>query len=157
VRVLANRGANGIDGFVSSVLGAAAAAPGPTVGLCGDLSFYHDLNGLLAAKRHGVRAVFVVLDNDGGGIFDHLPVARHPEHYEELFVTPHGLDFRHAAEMYGAAFARVTEPAALAPAVAAALDAPGTAIVALRIDRGLSLAAHARAWARAAAALGKPA
>src|SRR5262249_34079513 len=70
LRVLANRGANGIDGFVSSVLGAAAGGDGPLVGLCGDLSFLHDLHGLLAVRRHGVRATFVVLDNDGGGIFD---------------------------------------------------------------------------------------
>jgi 2-succinyl-5-enolpyruvyl-6-hydroxy-3-cyclohexene-1-carboxylate synthase len=154
VRVLANRGANGIDGFVSSVLGAAAASTGPVVGLCGDLSFYHDLNGLLAVRRHGLRAVLLVLDNDGGGIFDLLPVARCTDVFEEFFVTPHGLDLRPAVEMYGAGFVRVTAPAALAPAVADALAAPRTTVVSLGFDRATSLAAHGRAWAAARAALG---
>ena len=156
VRVLANRGANGIDGFVSSVLGAAAAAPErPVVGLCGDLSFYHDLNGLLAVRRHGVRAVLVVLDNDGGGIFDHLPVARQPAPvFEALFTTPHGLDFAPIVMAYGADFERVTTPAALGPALAAALAAPRTSVLALRIGRAHSYAAHERAWSAARAALG---
>src|SRR5262249_31155643 len=117
VRVLANRGANGIDGFVSSVLGAAAALSGPeagpesrpTIGLCGALSFLHDASGLFAAHRHRVRAVFVVLDNDGGGIFDHLPLARFPAHHLELFVTPHGLDLGPLAEAYGARAVRVAD------------------------------------------------
>jgi len=154
LRVLTNRGASGIDGFVSSVLGAAAGASGPVVGLCGDLAFYHDLNGLLAARRHRLRAVLVVLDNDGGGIFDFLPTAGCDPRWEELFVTPHGLDFRPAVEMYGAAFVRVAEPDALAPALADALAAAGTTVVALDVARQTSVAAHARAWAAARAALG---
>jgi 2-succinyl-5-enolpyruvyl-6-hydroxy-3-cyclohexene-1-carboxylate synthase len=156
VRVLANRGANGIDGFVSSVLGAAAgggAGGCPVVGLCGDLSFYHDLNGLLAVSRHGVRATLVVLDNDGGGIFDFLPIAAFRERYEELFATPHGLDFRPAVEMYGAGFERVTAAAGLAPALARALGAPRTTVVDFVFGRGASVAAHGRAWARAQAAV----
>jgi 2-succinyl-5-enolpyruvyl-6-hydroxy-3-cyclohexene-1-carboxylate synthase len=153
VRVLANRGANGIDGFVSSVLGAAAGLPGPTVGLCGDLTFLHDIGGLLAARRHGLRAVFVVLDNDGGGIFEHLPIASFPEHLDELFVTPHGLDLGPLVEACGARFTRVTESRLLASAVREALRADRTAVLAVPIDRGHSLAAHRRAWNRAAAVL----
>ncbi len=155
VRVLANRGANGIDGFVSSVLGAAAGAPAPVLGLCGDLSFLHDLHGLLTVRRHGVRATFLVLDNDGGGIFDFLPVARVGEGYEEFFATPHGLDFRPAVEMYGAAFVRVRDAAALPPALAAALAAPVTTVVELAFARAHSVAGHARLWEAAAAALGE--
>lgn len=154
LRVLANRGANGIDGFVSSVLGAAAASTGPVVGVCGDLSFLHDLHGLLAVRRHGVRAVLVVLDNDGGGIFDLLPVAGERDVFEEFFVTPHGLDFGPAVAMYGAAWVRVTDPAALAPALAAALAAPETTVVALGFERATSVAAHGRAWAAVRTALG---
>ncbi|MCW5891436.1 MAG: hypothetical protein KIT14_12920 [bacterium] len=151
--MLANRGANGIDGFVSSVLGAAAAAGVPTVGLCGDLTFLHDLGGLLAVRRHGVRAVFVVLDNDGGGIFDHLPVAAAAGRYEELFVTPHGLDLAPAVAMYGARFVPIDDPAGLAPALHAALGAPQTTVLALRIARAASLAAHRAAWTAALDAL----
>jgi 2-succinyl-5-enolpyruvyl-6-hydroxy-3-cyclohexene-1-carboxylate synthase len=154
VRILCNRGANGIDGFVSSVLGAAANDAGPTVGLCGDLSFLHDAGGLLAAHRHGVRAVFAVLDNDGGGIFDHLPVSRHAPRYEELFITPHGLELAPIAEAYGARAARVTEPAALRQAFAEALRCTHSTVLQVAIDRARSLSAHRHAWQRAATALG---
>lgn len=141
-RVIVNRGANGIDGFVSTVLGAAAAdASRPVIAVCGDLSFYHDLNGLLAVRRHGVRAVLLVLNNDGGGIFDHLPIAAHRDGYEDQFATPHGLDFRHVAEMYGCGFERVTRPADLADALARGIASPRTAIVELRFARDASLAA----------------
>ena len=149
VRVLANRGANGIDGFVSSTLGAAAGLPGPIVGLCGDLSFLHDIGGLLAARRHGLRAVLLVLDNDGGGIFEHLPIAAFPERLDELFVTPHGLDLGPLIEACGARLLRVEEPALLAPALVEALRAGGTTVLVLSIDRARSLSAHRRAWARA--------
>jgi 2-succinyl-5-enolpyruvyl-6-hydroxy-3-cyclohexene-1-carboxylate synthase len=153
VRVLANRGANGIDGFVSSTLGAAAGLPGPTVGLCGDRSFLHDLGGLLAARRHGLRAVFLVLDNDGGGIFEHLPIAAFPERLEELFVTPHGLDLGPLVEACGARLVRVDRPELLAPVLAGALRADGTTVLVLSIDRARSLAAHRRAWSRASDAV----
>jgi 2-succinyl-5-enolpyruvyl-6-hydroxy-3-cyclohexene-1-carboxylate synthase len=153
VRVLANRGANGIDGFVSSVLGAAAASDAPAVGLCGDLTFLHDLGGLLAVRRHGLRAVFVVLDNDGGGIFDHLPVAATGGRYEELFVTPHGLDVAPAVAMYGARFVRVDDADALQSALTAALGAAQTTVIALRIARADSLAAHRAAFAAGLAAV----
>jgi 2-succinyl-5-enolpyruvyl-6-hydroxy-3-cyclohexene-1-carboxylate synthase len=166
-RVLVNRGANGIDGFVSSVLGAAAADPSvPVVGLCGDLSFYHDLNGLLAARRAALAATFVVLDNDGGGIFDHLPIAAHRDGYEQLFATPHGLDFRGAVEMFGCAFVRVASAAELAAALERASAARGTTVIVLRIDRARSLQrwgairAHAvaevAAWAAGGGAAATP-
>ncbi len=70
----------------------------------GDIAFYHDMNGLLAAKLHGLNATIVLINNDGGGIFSFLPQAAHPEHFEALFGTPHGLDFRPAAELYGASY-----------------------------------------------------
>jgi 2-succinyl-5-enolpyruvyl-6-hydroxy-3-cyclohexene-1-carboxylate synthase len=109
LRVLCNRGANGIDGMVSSALGAAAAGCGPAVLLTGDLAFVHDLGGLLAARRHGLRAAIVVLNNDGGGIFHFLPISAYGEAvaFEEHFRTPHGLDLGPVAESFGAAFTRV--------------------------------------------------
>jgi 2-succinyl-5-enolpyruvyl-6-hydroxy-3-cyclohexene-1-carboxylate synthase len=74
-RVLCNRGANGIDGVVSSAFGAAAASAGPVVLLIGDVALAHDLGGLLASKRLALKLTIVLLNNDGGGIFDFLPVA----------------------------------------------------------------------------------
>jgi 2-succinyl-5-enolpyruvyl-6-hydroxy-3-cyclohexene-1-carboxylate synthase len=153
-RVIVNRGANGIDGFVSTVLGAAAAdASRPVIGVCGDLSFYHDLNGLLAARRHAVRALLLVLNNDGGGIFDHLPIAAHRDGYEEQFATPHGLDFRHVAEMYGCGFERVTRTGDLADALARGIASPSTTIVELRFARDASLAAWSAARSAAVRAV----
>ncbi|HEU0245248.1 MAG TPA: 2-succinyl-5-enolpyruvyl-6-hydroxy-3-cyclohexene-1-carboxylic-acid synthase, partial [Candidatus Limnocylindrales bacterium] len=100
ITVRSNRGANGIDGVVSTALGSAAVAAGPVALVVGDVSFLHDLNALLAAKLHGLSATIVVVNNDGGGIFSFLPQAQPgtpagsglPEHYEELFGTPHGID-----------------------------------------------------------------
>jgi 2-succinyl-5-enolpyruvyl-6-hydroxy-3-cyclohexene-1-carboxylate synthase len=95
--------------MVSSALGAAAAGCGPAVLLTGDLAFVHDLGGLLAARRHGLRAAIVVLNNDGGGIFHFLPISAYGEAvaFEEHFRTPHGLDLGPVAESFGASFTRV--------------------------------------------------
>lgn len=101
LRVLGNRGASGIDGLVSTALGAAARSGGSTVALLGDLSLYHDMNGLLAAKTHDLDVTFVVVNNDGGGIFHMLPIREYEPPFTELFATPHGLDFGHAAGLYG--------------------------------------------------------
>ncbi len=105
LRVFANRGASGIDGTLSSALGAAVHYPG-LVFVSGDLSFYHDMNGLLALRRADIQAVIVVINNDGGGIFHRLPVARFQPPFEEMFVSPHGLMFEQAAHMYGLRYHR---------------------------------------------------
>jgi 2-succinyl-5-enolpyruvyl-6-hydroxy-3-cyclohexene-1-carboxylate synthase len=152
VRVLCNRGANGIDGFVSSALGAAASGAQPLVALTGDLGFYHDLNGLLAAKRHRLRAVFVVLNNDGGGIFSYLPQAECGDAFDTFFLTPHGLDFRGAVEMYGCAFVRTDSRAAFADAIEPALHAARTTVIEVPVDRARSVALHRGLWAAGARA-----
>ncbi len=106
IRVYGNRGASGIDGIASSALGAAAADRAiPTLLIIGDVSFYHDMNGLLAVKRHGLENVTVLLlNNGGGGVFRRLPIAEDSARFEELFLTPTGLDFSQAAGMYGLAY-----------------------------------------------------
>ncbi len=117
IRVHSNRGASGIDGVVSSALGAACASEGPTVLVIGDIALYHDLNGLIAFGRADVDATIIVVNNDGGGIFELLPVRDHEPAYTELFRTPHGLDFEHAARMFGIPFDRVTDQEGLARAL----------------------------------------
>src|SRR5258705_10750752 len=100
IRVLAYRGANGIDGVVSTALGASAASDAPLLLVTGDLSFHHDLNALHMARGERVHATIVVVNNDGGGIFSFLPAVRH-DSFERYFGTPHGLTFEHAASLYG--------------------------------------------------------
>jgi 2-succinyl-5-enolpyruvyl-6-hydroxy-3-cyclohexene-1-carboxylate synthase len=153
-RFLANRGASGIDGLVSTGLGAAAAAPDvPTVLLLGDLSLCHDMNGLWAARRHGLRAAIVVLDNDGGGIFEFLPQVEHPDVFEELFGTPHGLRLEDVARLYALGYASVPDAGGLPAALSQALEADRVTMVHVRFTRQDSVSAHRQCWAGAAASL----
>ncbi len=152
IRMLGNRGASGIDGVTSSALGLAAVHPGPVVLVLGDLSFYHDLNGLLAAKLHRLRATIVLLNNDGGGIFSFLPQADY-EHFEPLFGTPTGLDFRAAAELYGAAFARAGTWPAFRDGIRNSLESGGATVLEVPTDRARNVALHREVWAAVEAAL----
>ena len=158
-RFLCNHGANGIDGFVSSVLGVAASgmaasAEVPVVAVTGDLGFYHDLNGLLAAKRYPIAATILVLNNDGGGIFSFLPQAHCGAGFEELFATPHGLDFHHAAQLYGAEFERVSSWSQFDAAVPRAIASKRTTVIEVPVPgRDRNVALHRELWRSVAAAL----
>ncbi len=152
-RVVSNRGANGIDGTVSSAFGAAAAGQGPVVLLIGDVALAHDIGGLLAARRLGLALTIVLLNNDGGGIFHFLPVSGQADAFEEHIATPHGLDFAHAAALYGYEFRRPTTFCELREAVEASVAASGTTIIEVRTDRVENLALHRRAVDAALAAI----
>jgi 2-succinyl-5-enolpyruvyl-6-hydroxy-3-cyclohexene-1-carboxylate synthase len=132
--VLANRGASGIDGVVSSAFGVASASTGATVCVLGDVAFFHDQNGLLWSREADAPVVFVLVDNDGGGIFHMLPVRDHEPWFTPLFATPHGLDFHHAARMHGIPLEDVA-PLAVGDALARALAAGVTRILRVRTDR----------------------
>ncbi len=155
IRFMANRGGSGIDGVVSSALGAAAATQQPSVLVIGDISLYHDSNGLLAAQRFGdsINATIVVINNDGGGIFSFLPQVEQPEHFEELFGTPHGLEFHHLAAMYGLSHEITKTASSFDAAVAKSLAQPGVSLVEVRTDRDLNLRAHAELWQQVADSL----
>jgi 2-succinyl-5-enolpyruvyl-6-hydroxy-3-cyclohexene-1-carboxylate synthase len=142
-RVLANRGANGIDGTVSSALGAAASGA-RTILLVGDVAVAHDVGGLLAAKRHGLALTIVLLNNDGGGIFEFLPVSGEGDAYVEHVATPLGLDFAHAAALYGCPHTRPATLPEFRTALAAALEANRTTIVEIRTDRHENRELHRR-------------
>ena len=145
-RVLSNRGANGIDGTVSTAFGVAAAGTGPTVLLIGDVALAHDVGGLLAARRLGLPLVIVLLNNDGGGIFHFLPVEREGADFEEHVATPHGLDFAHAAALYGLGHVRVEDPATFREALDGALAAGTATILEVRTDRAENVELHRRVW-----------
>jgi 2-succinyl-5-enolpyruvyl-6-hydroxy-3-cyclohexene-1-carboxylate synthase len=156
IRVMANRGANGIDGTLSTVLGTAAGASGlPTVGLLGDLAFLHDAGALLGAAGRGLDAVIVVVDNVGGGIFSFLPQAGElpAALFERLFATPHDVDLAALARVYGLSALEVGEAAHLAPGVVSALDAGGITVVLVRTDRTANVAVHEELHGAVSAAL----
>jgi 2-succinyl-5-enolpyruvyl-6-hydroxy-3-cyclohexene-1-carboxylate synthase len=143
-RVLSNRGANGIDGTVSSAFGAAAAGDGPVALLIGDVALAHDIGGLLAAQRLGLALTIVLLNNDGGGIFHFLQVAGETDAFEEHVATPHGLDFAQAARLYGCAYERPGTLDELQDAVTRSVASSGTTIIEVRTDREQNLALHRR-------------
>ncbi len=102
-----NRGASGIDGITSTALGIAAADGKPTVLITGDLAFYYDLNGLLGAKKYSIPLVVVLINNNGGGIFEVLPISSYGEVFKKFFLTPHNLDFKYFVDAYGGNYKRV--------------------------------------------------
>jgi 2-succinyl-5-enolpyruvyl-6-hydroxy-3-cyclohexene-1-carboxylate synthase len=148
-RVLSNRGANGIDGTVSTAFGV-VAAHGPAVLLIGDVALAHDVGGLLAASRLGLALTIVVLDNDGGGIFEFLPVSREGDDFERHVATPHGLDFAHAAALYGCDHVTADEPEGFRAALDEALAADRTTLLVVRTDRKENVALHREVWAAVA-------
>ncbi|MEA2199427.1 MAG: 2-succinyl-5-enolpyruvyl-6-hydroxy-3-cyclohexene-carboxylate synthase [Solirubrobacteraceae bacterium] len=166
-RVLCNRGANGIDGTVSAAFGAAAGAAGPAVLLIGDVALAHDIGGLLASRRLGLKLTIVLLDNGGGGIFDFLPVsgaamalardphggapaARQRDGGEDIYThhvaTPTGLDFAAAGALYGIAHERVGDVHGFRAALERALDASESSIIEARGERPANVALHRSVW-----------
>jgi len=145
-RVLSNRGANGIDGTVSTAFGVAAAVRGLTVLLIGDVALAHDVGGLIAAQRLGLKLVIVLIDNDGGGIFHFLPAANQGEDFVTHIATPHGLDFAHAAALYGVGYERAADVDAFRAALQRAVAAETSTIICLRTDRERNVDLHRRVW-----------
>ncbi len=159
VRCLGNRGANGIDGLVSTALGAAAVSDGPVVAVIGDVAFIHDLNALVAAARLQLSMTLLVVNNDGGGIFSFLPQATSerpevglPDHFEELFGTPHGLDLGPVVRALGADHELVS-PQHVATSVGASLSRPGVKVLEVRTGRARNVQLHRRVQAEIEQAL----
>ncbi|MDP8992314.1 MAG: thiamine pyrophosphate-dependent enzyme, partial [Actinomycetota bacterium] len=145
LRVASSRGANGVDGVVSTALGLAAAWPGSSAALVGDLAFLYDVNGLLAPPGElDVDCTLVVADNDGGGIFSFLPQASElaPERFERLLGTPHGLDLCAVARAHGADAWEAKTLVEVAEAVGTAERGAGVRVVVARTDRASNVSVH---------------
>jgi 2-succinyl-5-enolpyruvyl-6-hydroxy-3-cyclohexene-1-carboxylate synthase len=155
VTVVANRGVNGIDGFVSTALGVAASRVRPvTVAIVGDLCLLHDANGLLGVQRRGIDAVLVVVDNDGGGIFSFLPQVALSDHFEQLFGTPHGVDIAELGALHGVPVTNVERADQLVPAVETAIASGGVRMVRVRTERAENAKRHELVFRAVAEALG---
>ncbi len=139
--VVGNRGVSGIDGLVSTALGVAWTRPGRVVCLTGDLALLHDSNGFGVNERPS--CVMVVINNDGGGIFNFLPQARHP-HFEKLFGTPHGRDFGTLAAFHELGYRKLERASELAPAVETGMAEGGVWLVEVRTDREENHRLHQR-------------
>ncbi|MFD2760723.1 2-succinyl-5-enolpyruvyl-6-hydroxy-3-cyclohexene-1-carboxylic-acid synthase [Lentibacillus juripiscarius] len=145
LEVLANRGANGIDGMVSSGIGAAASGK-PVTLVLGDLSFFHDMNGLLAAKHYGLNITILVVNNNGGGIFSFLPQVNHQDHFETLFGTPLDIDFQHAVNMYGGTYHQPASLPELEETLEKSYQHRGLSVVEVKTDRTENLEWHRNKW-----------
>ncbi len=132
---LANRGASGIDGNVSTALGAGAARAGsPLVAVLGDITLYHDMNGLLAVRRSGTPLTLVLLNNDGGGIFHRLPIRHFEPEFHDYFITAHGLDFAQVAALYGLQYARAEDRESFRQLFSASVNGGGSTLIEVPTD-----------------------
>ncbi|MFC3041426.1 2-succinyl-5-enolpyruvyl-6-hydroxy-3-cyclohexene-1-carboxylic-acid synthase [Virgibacillus xinjiangensis] len=145
IRVHANRGANGIDGMVSSGMGAAAAGETVTL-LLGDLSFFHDMNGLLAAKHYTLNITILLINNNGGGIFSFLPHLDKEKHFEALFGTPPDIDFQYTASMYGGTYRNPANLEELMEAFTKSYQHEGLSIIEVNSDRTMNAEWHRKKW-----------
>jgi 2-succinyl-5-enolpyruvyl-6-hydroxy-3-cyclohexene-1-carboxylate synthase len=149
--VYSNRGANGIDGVVSTAIGVAIGSASKTVLLIGDVALLHDASALTALARRGLELTVVVIDNDGGGIFSFLPQgsAVPADRFEQIYGTPHGTDIVALARAHRLPAVYVDDAAALG----AALRQPATSVVVVQTDRHANVAVHERVHAAVAAAV----
>ena len=152
IRIHANRGANGIDGFVSTTIGIAVVHRAPTFALCGDLALLHDQNGLLTSPASPADAVFLVLNNNGGGIFSFLPEAGERD-FERLFATPHDLDLSLVAQAHRCGYRLLEKAAELEDAVLESSALGGLHIVEARTDRTSNVDIHKQVWSAVGDAL----
>ena len=135
-----NRGVNGIDGTVSTALGLATNHQ-PTYLVTGDLSLFHDLNGLAVAKTHNLNLTIILHNNDGGGIFEYLP-QKGTKYFDYLFSTSQGLDYSGAAKLYGCGYTKISSPDELVPVLAKVSEESGVHIIEIPTDREYSRQLH---------------
>ncbi len=105
IKIMGNRGVNGIDGTISTAFGIATNKK-PTILLTGDLAFFHDMNGLLIGKTHNLNLIIILMNNNGGGIFQYLP-QHNAKHFDYLFSTPHGMDFQGLEQIYNLNYTKI--------------------------------------------------
>lgn len=146
IAIFSNRGTNGIDGVVSTALGLETARKRPTYLLIGDLSFLHDVNGLIVSRFHETSLTIIIVNNDGGGIFSYLPQSTVQNHFEELFGTPTGLTFEHIGAMYDAQYAAVNSAEEFKEEIQKDKTKP-IRIIEVFTSRPINVKAHRAYWA----------
>ena len=135
-----NRGVNGIDGTISTALGLATNGK-PTYLVTGDLSLFHDLNGLAVAKTHNLNLTIILHNNDGGGIFEYLP-QKGTKHFDYLFSTSQGLDYGGAAKLYDCGYTKISSPDELGSVLNKVSSESGVHIIEIPTNREYSRELH---------------
>lgn len=146
ITLYANRGTSGIDGTMSSALGVAATTKQHVTLIIGDLSFYHDMNSLLAARHYHLDITIVLINNNGGGIFSFLPQAKEAKHFEALFGTPLHLNFQHAAALYGSQYVVVDEKQSYENEIKQSINTSGIHIIEVKTNREENVHWHRKLW-----------
>ncbi len=147
IKIFGNRGASGIDGIVSTAAGMAAQSDKPSVLFVGDLAFYYDISGLLALKKYNVPLVIILLNNDGGAIFETLPIGQEPDiEFNEYFKAPTNLDFKSIVKGFGGNYKLVDTASAFTKALKTGIKKDSFTVIEIKIDSKLSQNEREKFW-----------
>lgn len=142
VSVAANRGTSGIEGTIASAAGFAAGLNSPVTLLIGDIAFLYDLNSLALLKSLSQPLIIVLVNNDGGGIFSFLPIAKFQNVFEPYFGVPHGLQFKQVTQMFGLDYYHPETTDAFIVAYKSAINNQRSAVIEVTTDRNENFALH---------------
>lgn len=146
VKIFNNRGVSGIDGIISTAAGMAAVSDKPSFLIIGDLSFYHDISGLLALKKYNVPLVIILINNDGGGIFETLPIAKEEIEFDEYFKTPINIDFKSIVKGFGGNYKLAPSSTAFLKEIKSAQKKKSFTVIEITVDSKESLNQREKYW-----------
>ena len=141
-----NRGASGIDGITSTALGIKAGNNKTTVLITGDLAFYYDVNGMLAASKYNLPLTIVLVNNNGGGIFEILPISNYGKVFKDYFITPHNLDFSHFVKAYNGNYKKVKTRSEFRTSLKASFKKKNFTLIEVPTNAAKSLAHRKKFW-----------
>jgi len=153
LRIHTNRGASGIDGINSTALGIAASSNSPVYLITGDLAFYHDLNGLISANKFDISLTVILINNNGGGIFELLPISEYRDVFQQYFLTPHDLKFAPFVEAYGGTHRLITSWGDLISGLRDTAKRDGLNVYEIQTDARTSTDLRKKYWEKVAQAV----
>lgn len=146
ITVFHNRGASGIDGILSTALGIASISKDPTILITGDLAFYYDLTSLLTAKQYNIPLIIILVNNNGGGIFQFLPISKYQGVFDQFFTMPHSLSFKNFVKEFGGNYSLVKKQSDFEKRLNEALTANNFSVLELKTDAVSSLQLRRKYW-----------
>jgi 2-succinyl-5-enolpyruvyl-6-hydroxy-3-cyclohexene-1-carboxylate synthase len=146
LNIFSNRGASGIDGITSTALGIASLKKEPVFLITGDLAFYYDLNALFIAEKYSIPLIIILINNNGGGIFNSLPISRYPDFLREYLITPHKLNFKKLTEAFGVNYSKVKKWSDFKDLVQRAVSKKNTSVIEIQTDAVNSLDLRKHYW-----------